>query len=357
MLDALSADDHHWQIGPFERMDAVNPVILPTCTSTFTCPIQNKVVPWEKDHTFNPAAVVRDNKVYLFYRAEDDYGMGIGYHTSRIGIAHSDDGLHFKRNSTPVLFPDNDHQKSAEWPGGCEDPRVVETEDGKYVMMYTQWNRQIALLSVAISHDLYTWEKHGYVFDKAFQGTFGKIWCKSGSVVCRVEGDRLIATKIQGKYWMYWGEGFLHAATSDDLITWEPLLGADGKLLRLAEPRAGKFDSALVEAGAPAVMTKRGIVLLYNGKNAAVNGDSRIDPGAYAAGQLLFSSQDPVKVLARSEECFLKPEHSFERTGQYASGTVFVEGLVYFQGKWLLYYGTADSAVGVAVATPAQFIE
>jgi predicted GH43/DUF377 family glycosyl hydrolase len=38
-----------------------------------------------------------------------------------------------------------------------------------------------------------------------------------------------------------------------------------------------------------------------------------------------------------------------EMTGQYSSGTTFSEGLVFFRGKWFLYYGTADSFVGLAI--------
>ncbi|HAS59844.1 MAG TPA: pesticidal protein Cry15Aa, partial [Algoriphagus sp.] len=44
-----------------------------------------------------------------------------------------------------------------------------------------------------------------------------------------------------------------------------------------------------------------------------------------------------------------QPELPFEKSGQYPEGTTFLEGLVYFQGAWYLYYGTADSMVGVVV--------
>ncbi len=44
----------------------------------------------------------------------------------------------------------------------------------------------------------------------------------------------------------------------------------------------------------------------------------------------------------------MKPELPSEKTGQYEAGTVFTEGLVRFKGKWFLYYGAADSFVGVA---------
>jgi predicted GH43/DUF377 family glycosyl hydrolase len=41
---------------------------------------------------------------------------------------------------------------------------------------------------------------------------------------------------------------------------------------------------------------------------------------------------------------------AYEKTGQYAAGTTFAEGLVVFHGKWFLYYGCADSLVGVVTA-------
>jgi predicted GH43/DUF377 family glycosyl hydrolase len=55
-------------------------------------------------------------------------------------------------------------------------------------------------------------------------------------------------------------------------------------------------------------------------------------------------------VLDRTENYFIRPELSFELTGQYVAGTVFLEGLVYFKKRWLLYYGTADSKVAVAAS-------
>lgn len=334
-----------WQLGPFERIDAANPILKECSESTFHCPVQDKEIHWEGDFTFNPGAVVHNDQVYLFYRAEDNYGVGCGLHTSRIGLAISHDGVTFQRYGIPVLFPDHDDQKMYEWPGGCEDPRIVETAEGTFVMTYTQWNRQVAVLGIATSDNLLQWKKHGYAFKDGF-----KRWSKSGSIVCQREGDRLIATKIQGKYWMYWGEGIIHAATSEDLISWTPILDEDDKPLAVLTPRSGKFDSALVEPGPPAILTSEGIVLLYNGKNSAKDGDPLISPKAYSAGQVLLDFNDPTKVIARTEECFLTPTRAYEMRGQYTGGTVFVQGLVHFHGQWFLYYGMADSAIGVAIS-------
>lgn len=81
----------------------------------------------------------------------------------------------------PVLFPAEDNQKENEWPGGCEDPRVAMTEDGTYVMLYTAWNRRIPRLCVATSPDLVNWTKHGFAFEKAYDGRFRDLKSKSAS--------------------------------------------------------------------------------------------------------------------------------------------------------------------------------
>ncbi|MCE5316781.1 MAG: glycoside hydrolase family 130 protein [Parachlamydia sp.] len=338
-----------WEIGPFHRADEVNPVISPKRSSTFSCPLAKGFIRWESDHTFNPGAVVHKGKVYLIYRAEDDSGLGIGQHTSRLGLAVSDDGWHFKRKGTPVLFPNCDDQEEHEWAGGCEDPRIVQGKDGTFVMTYTQWNRKIAVLAVATSRNLYSWKKHGYIFEKADQGRFGRRWSKSGAIVTSLEGDHLVATKIQGKYWMYWGEGSIFAATSEDLIAWEPVLDEEGNPIPILNPRPFHFDSALVESGPPAILTEDGIVLLYNGKNDFERGYPGICPGAYAAGQVLMDASDPMKLIDRLPEPFFKPERPYETSGQYQDGTVFIQGLVHFKDRWFLYYGAADSAIGMAL--------
>ena len=337
-----------WVVGPFIKPDALNPVLEVLPHSSFFCPMQKKVVHWEAGSVFNPAAVVRGGRIYLLYRAEDPTGTGIGGHTSRIGLAQSSDGLHFTRMSSPVLFPDNDAQKAFEWDGGCEDPRIVETETGTYVLTYTAWDRKCARLAIAVSGDLLHWKKQGPAFLHAFGDRFRDQWSKSGSIVCRRESDRLIATKINGKYWMYWGEKYIYLAISDDLIRWEPVLDSTGGLAHAFGTRDGKFDSDLVEPGPPAIITSTGILLLYNGKNGRTNGDTSLPAGTYAAGQALFDARDPGRLVWRCDRCFLRPEKPYEVTGQYAAGTVFVEGIVHFKGRWFLYYGAADSRVGVA---------
>jgi predicted GH43/DUF377 family glycosyl hydrolase len=107
-----------------------------------------------------------------------------------------------------------------------------------------------------------------------------------------------------------------------------------------------------VEAGPPAILTDRGIVLIYNAGNSGKYGEPGLPERVYTGGQALFDATNPVKLLDRSDVPFIKPTEAYEKTGQYKDGTTFCEGLIPFNGKWYLYYGTADSRVGVAVWDP-----
>lgn len=358
--DSSHAADSSWALIPFRKADSVNPVLQPG-TGVFMDPIRREKVSWEDKDVFNPAIVVKEGKLYMLYRAQDKMGRPAG--TSRIGLAESVDGFHFKRLPTPVLYPDNDAEKKYEWEGGCEDPRVVEDEQGVYYMTYTAFDGKTARLLVATSKDLAHWSKKGPVFAKAYNGKYLDTWSKSGSIVSKYEGGRIIATRVNGKYWMYWGDQFIWGAVSDDLVNWTPVEKSPGEKdpvslkgqavnmpdLRIVIPtRSKKFDSDLVESGPPAMLTDNGILLIYNSRNIPAIGDPALPEGTYAAGQVLLDKNDPGKILHRLDTYFIRPDKPYEISGQ-VNQVCFVEGLALFKGKWLLYYGTADSKIAVAV--------
>jgi beta-1,2-mannosidase len=358
--EASGATDTSWQLGPFVKADNLNPILTADSTTMFNCPVRKAPVRWEEKDVFNPAAIVRNDTVFLLYRAEDKVGKFAG--TSRIGIAYSTDGLRFTRHPVPVLYPNEDAQKPLEWEGGCEDPRIVQREDGVYILTYTAYDGDKARLMVASSPDLYRWTKHGHAFAKAYNGKYVNKWSKSGSIVSTYNNGNIVATKVNGQYWMYWGDVNIWAATSDDCINWAPVLYTEGEKpaipLRhnapeIAEvkivfgPREKKFDSDLVEPGPAAMLTKEGILLIYNSRNVTATGDASLAEGTYAAGQILMDKNDPLKVIRRSDQYFMKPDKEYEITGQ-VNHVCFLEGLVNYKNKWFVYYGTADSKIAVA---------
>ena len=348
----------NWTLAPFIKADSINPILGPG-NGEFICPVRRQKIKWEKKDVFNPAAIVKDGKVFLLYRAEDSIGKFAG--TSRIGLAESIDGLHFTRYAAPVLFPAPDAQKKYEWEGGCEDPRIVQNSSGMYFMTYTAYDGHTARLMVASSKNLLQWTKHGPAFAKAFNGKYLNTWSKSGSVVAQYSDDKITAVKINGKYWMYWGDVNIWAATSDDLINWTPVLyqGTEKPAIELRHyakeipeikivfgPRPKKFDSDLVEPGPAAMVTGQGILLLYNSRNIPAIGDSSLPEGTYTASQILLDKNDPTRVLQRMDTWFIQPDKPYEISGQ-VNRVCFVEGLVRFKNRWLLYYGTADSKIAM----------
>lgn len=385
LLAANTLSAQSWVIGPFVRPSEA-PVIEPNRFYSFTDPITQQKTFWDARHTFNPAATIAPNgEVAVVFRAEDNSGKDeIGGHTSRLGLATSKDGLFFTVEGDPVLTTENDAQKVNEYPGGVEDPRIVVAPDGTYVMTYTQWARDRGqyTIGIATSKNLEGWTKWGPAFSRAAGGRYDKLNYKSAGILTELHNGRVRAVKLHGKYWMYWGEIHIRLATSTDLIHWTPVVDESTGLPRVVlSARAGHFDSGFPEVGPPPLLTKKGIVLIYNGKNsssgsldarnsqvadvaapAAVHsgstqtadaplaGDPAIRPGAYSAGEALFSSSDPGKLLGRTDRPLLTPVWPYERNGQYAAGTTFAEGLVAYQGQWLLYYGAADSVIGVARA-------
>lgn len=303
----LSQKDKNEFSLPFDKIErsSANPVLSPS------------ELYWESKDLFNPTSIEVYGRIALLYRAEDSTGIGIWNGTSRIGLAWSEDGIHFKKEEKPVLEPTEPY----ELPGGCEDPRIVKIE-GTYYLTYTAYDGKMARLCMASSKDLYKWKKHGPLFPNLR-------WTKAGAIVPQ---------KINGKYYMFFGEHGIWLASSPDLINWE-LINKD----HILPLRENMFDSDVTECGPTPIINDKGILLVYNGAERSNN------TRTYRTGYAYFSKEDPAKLLYRSNEPFFEPQEISEKTGQVAN-VVFVEGLTYFNNKWFMYYGMADSHIGVAVS-------
>jgi predicted GH43/DUF377 family glycosyl hydrolase len=275
---------------------------------------------WEVAGAFNPAVIMRRDKIVMLYRAQDKQGR------SRLGYAESADGIHFTRREEPVLSPTEDYEKN----GGVEDPRLVQFGD-TYYLTYTGYNKKDAQLCLATSTDLIHWDRKGVIIP-ANQGNWNVKWTKSGAIV---------PEKIGGKYWMYFlgtsadNKDQAGLASSTDLLHW-----TEATQVPVLPVRPGHFDSRVAEPGPPPIVTPNGIVLIYNGAN---------DRLVYRTGIAIFDRNDPRKLLWRSADPVFSPEKDWEKAGQVPN-VVFVEGMVRQRNRYLFYYGGADKYVGVAEA-------
>ncbi|MFT8357789.1 glycoside hydrolase family 130 protein [Bifidobacterium aquikefiri] len=311
--------DATFPLGPFVPYKN-NPILKPLGGS------------WESANLYNPAALVVDDEVVLLYRAHADDIV------SHIGIAHSKDGYSFERESSPILSPTEDYERY-----GCEDPRITAI-DGTYYLTYTGWDRARAQLCLATSTDLHHWTKHGPMFENfdtfaVTDSPTGGNWNKAGVI---------LPFQIEDKWWMYFGEGSVYWATSDDLLHWTPGTSDKEPIYR---PMEYSFDADLVEIGAPPVLTSNGLLLfLANGATRQARPDGTYDVD-YRCGQFVIDPDKPREVLARMTTSWLHPQ-TFEEVNGLIPNVTFVEGLVYFHDLWFAYYGQSDTTLATAVFDP-----
>lgn len=289
-------------------------------------PLLRPSPPWAGKGLFNPTAVKMGDKTILLFRATDERGI------SRIGYAESFDGKQFVVDKEPVLSPEADYEKG----GGVEDPRVVLI-DNLFYLTYTGYNGHDAQLCLAISRDLKHWDRKGVIMP-AYKGKWNTQWTKSGAIVPQ---------KINGKWWMYYmgtskgPDGVVRdkmgVAVSGDLMTW-----SDASDRPVLDVRTGAFDSRVMEPGPTPIVTRSGILLLYNGAD---------DHLVYRPAWVLFDLHDPAKVIARAKAPFIEPKLEWERVG-VVPNVIFLEGAVLNSqpGAWPIdltgYYGAADKYIG-----------
>ena len=306
-----SAQGASWPSGSWQRA-STDPIVAPRGDG------------WESAGTFNPSVVTHNGQVVMLYRAQDRNG------TSRLGYATSGDGIHFIRRPEPVMSPETDYERD----GGIEDPRLVNI-DGTYYLTYTGYNKKDAQLCLATSKDLLHWQRQGVILP-AYKGHWNVGWTKSGAIV---------PEKINGRYWMYFlgtsadKTDQMGLASSTDLIHW-----TEATAVPVLPRRPGQFDSRVVEPGPSPIITKEGIVMVYNAAD---------DKLVYRTAIAVFDRHDPRRLLWRSGGPVFSPETDWERIGQVPN-VVFVEGMATVGKNYYFYYGAADKYIGVAEVPVTQ---
>lgn len=292
-----------------------NPVLQPTINW------------WESKAVFNCAVADKDGIIHMIYRAVGDDNI------SRFGYAKSLDGFNFERSPLPIYEgPLGDEFERL----GCEDPRITLIGDTYYIpyigasvypaaekrpptfKIGPPWRCRVSLLS---TQDFKTFTRHGVIIPD---------YDDKDAV--------LFPEKIDGRYVMYHRVlPDIWISYSDDLIHW-----SDHKTVMT--PKPGAWDSERIGAGAPPIKTPEGWLNFYHGVD-----ENRV----YKLGIFYSDLADPSKIIARSSVSILDPEEAFECHGPVCN-VVFTCGVVERGGKYLVYYGGADSSIGVATTDKAR---
>lgn len=268
---------------------------------------------WEATAVFNTAAIYDKGLVHLIYRATDITSNGRdGKYINSFGYAVSADGINFNRLEQPILI--NDTPQEARGP---EDPRIIKIGDIFY-MMYTGYGGRFGgdyRISLATSKNLIDWQRQGVMLDEANKDA------------------SLFPEKIGGKHLMFHRRPpDIWLADSDDLKTWD-----NHRLVMSALPNS-TWENEKIGIGGPPIKRDDGWLLIYHG----VSKDH-----CYSLGIALLDINDPTKVIARQAEPILEPELDWEVNG-YVPNVVFSCGQVVIGDELFVYYGGADTAIGVA---------
>jgi beta-1,2-mannobiose phosphorylase / 1,2-beta-oligomannan phosphorylase len=113
-------------------------------------------------------------------------------------------------------------------------------------------------------------------------------------------------------------------------------------------PRNNSWDSKKIGIAGPPIETSHGWLLLYHGI-------AKTDL-AYRVKAVILDLKDPTKIIARSGYIpILEPDMQYETIGQ-VNNVVFPCGAIVKRGRLHVYYGTADTKLGVATVQLQQLL-
>jgi len=291
---------------------AGNPILTP-----------NSSHPWEARSVFNPAAIELGGRIHLLYRAlSDDF-------TSRLGYAATRDGFTIEeRLPEPVYSPREPfEEKKVTGNSGCEDPRLSKIGSMIY-MCYTAFDGvgppRVALTAIT---------------EKDFLARRWR-WRQPVIITPPNIDDKdacILPEKVGEKYMIIHRIGADICADFVDSLDLRKLQVR--KCIKVLGPRPLMWDGRKVGITAPPAKTKHGWLLLYHAVSA--------EHHRYRIGAVLLDLKDPTVVLARSTDPIFEPEALYEKEG-LVKDVVFPCGMIIRDEKVFIYYGGADSVVGVA---------
>ncbi|MEA3485727.1 MAG: glycosidase, partial [Candidatus Aerophobetes bacterium] len=274
----------------------------------------------------------------LVYRAMSEDNM------SSLGYARfSQDGYTLEeRLGKPIYTPTEIFETRTQKEGmgryvnvGCEDPRITLIGNRVYVCYITASdisNTRVALTSIEKEDFLnkrWNWEKPILISPPG-------IGEKDACVVHLREGHYAFFHRIYPGIWVD-----IRPTLKFQKDEW-----VVGKFW--IKPRDGFWDSRKMGIASPPLEIKEGWLLIYHG----VSEGDRI----YRLGAAILDKDDPRKVLYRSKSPILEPKEDYELYGQ-TPNVVFSCGAIRIRDRLLVYYGGADTVIGVASCNLEELVQ
>lgn len=287
---------------------------------------------------FNPGAIKFNDKFLLMLRVQSRS------RETFMVMAESRDGINFKVEDKIVNFKGIENIKEKIY--HIYDARISKIEDVFYIMFAMDMDagcqlglgktldfKNFEFLGITSNEDI----RNGVLFPEKVNGNYLRMDRPNRS---RHDNGTTSGSTI----WL---------SKSNNLLDWEPVAP-------LIDGRFHYWDE-FIGSGPPPVKTRHGWLHIYHGV-AGHFGSSNI----YQAGVMLLDLHNPSKVLSRSWCNILEPRELYELAGQvpnvvFPSGIIVMdydsEGFALDNSEVYVYYGAADTCVGLAVTTINKLIE
>jgi predicted GH43/DUF377 family glycosyl hydrolase len=296
---------------------------------------------WESHQTFNPGAILLEDKVHILYRAIGDDGISrLGYALSKEGF-NVEERLEYPVYQHPVISPEFTiySYSSGGSIGGCEDPRIVRVNNEEVLYMtYTACDEglRVGLTSIRVKDFL----------DRKWEWSQPRLISPPGEVH---KNWIIFPEKIKGKY------AILHSLSPKISIAYLDSLDFKPGIYLKSYHNGGNgigredfWDSVIRGVGPPPVKTRLGWLLFYHAIDLH-------EPYRYKAGVILVDLEDPRRVIRCSAAPILEPDMVYENSG-FKPGIVYLTAAVVKGSELLLYYGASDSYVCVASCRLEDFL-
>ncbi|MBC8183125.1 glycoside hydrolase family 130 protein [candidate division KSB1 bacterium] len=287
---------------------------------------------------FNPGAVKYGDRYLLLLRVQNRA------RETFILKAESDDGIHFDISNKIVHFNGIEYVKEKIY--HCYDPRITQIENVYYIMFAMDMDSGCQL-GMAKTSDFESYEflgittnediRNGVLFPERINGKYVRLDRPNRS---QVDGGVSSGSTIM-------------LSQSENLLNWEAVAP-------LISSRYHYWDE-WIGAGPPPIKTEKGWLQIYHGV-ATHFASSNI----YQSGVMLLDLNNPTKVISRGKYNILEPREIYEQVGQvpnvvFPSGAIVdkteITGFAQLDSEVYVYYGAADTCVGLAICTVEELIE
>lgn len=304
--------------------------------------LSKKDIPYEADCIFNAGVTKYQGKYVMAFR--NDYQFdGVGaFGRCIIGVAFSDDGIHWNVRNKPFLTVEgmNDPEITKVY-----DPRLTVI-DGRCYLCFAVDTKHGLRGGIAVTDDFESIEvlsmtapdnRNMVLFPEKIGGMYVRLE-RPFPVYSRGGVDRFDMWMSKSPDLRYWGDTSLVMAVEDI-----------------------PFANDKIGPGAPPIKTKEGWLTLFHtvdiDRTRGKNGWEARWQKRYCAGVMLLDLEDPSKIKGLYREPLIAPETKYEADDGFRTNVIFPGGLIAEDdGTVKIYYGASDTVECLATASLEDLI-